>query len=192
MFCIYLRTNSDLCHLQHKLIGFYSRFEKCLQRGMDWVFNWSILRFIFKGLNRSVVWDHARRNVTGELNALWDISHIWNWPQRLMSKWLNSLRSVTELTTHYMAGNIVVNWKPYTHYTVNGNSTTLVTFPITNYQHNFWNSGKTKNIELNHSSSCNSWNRKYWSWPQYPMQNPVWKMLQGFTITHATPGMGSI
>ena len=22
MFCIYLRTNSDLCHLQHKLIGF--------------------------------------------------------------------------------------------------------------------------------------------------------------------------
>ena len=23
--CIYLRTNSDLCHLQHKLIGFYNR-----------------------------------------------------------------------------------------------------------------------------------------------------------------------
>ena len=22
LFCIYLRTNSDLCHLQHKLIGF--------------------------------------------------------------------------------------------------------------------------------------------------------------------------
>ena len=22
MFCIYLRTNSDLCHLQHKLIGY--------------------------------------------------------------------------------------------------------------------------------------------------------------------------
>ena len=30
--------NSDLCHLQHKLIGFYSRDEKCLQRGTDWVF----------------------------------------------------------------------------------------------------------------------------------------------------------
>jgi len=27
MFCIYLRTNSDLCHLQHKLIGFYNRDE---------------------------------------------------------------------------------------------------------------------------------------------------------------------
>jgi hypothetical protein len=27
---IYLKTNSDLCHLQHKLIGFYNRDEKCL------------------------------------------------------------------------------------------------------------------------------------------------------------------
>ena len=35
---IYLRTNSDLCHLQHKLIGFYNRDEKCLQRGTDWGF----------------------------------------------------------------------------------------------------------------------------------------------------------
>jgi hypothetical protein len=34
----YLRTNSELCHLQHKLIGFYNRGGKCLQRGTDWVF----------------------------------------------------------------------------------------------------------------------------------------------------------
>jgi len=34
----YFSTNSDLCHLQHKLIGFYNRDEKCLQRGTDWVF----------------------------------------------------------------------------------------------------------------------------------------------------------
>ena len=34
----YLRTNSDLCHLQHKLIGFYNLVEKCLLRGTDWVF----------------------------------------------------------------------------------------------------------------------------------------------------------
>ena len=39
VFCIYLRTNSDLCHLQHKLIGFYNRDEKCLLRGTDWAFN---------------------------------------------------------------------------------------------------------------------------------------------------------
>jgi len=38
VFCIYLRTNSDLCRLQHKLIGFYDRVEKCLLRGTDWVF----------------------------------------------------------------------------------------------------------------------------------------------------------
>ena len=38
VFCIYLRTNSDLCHLQHKLIGFYNRDEECLQRGTDWGF----------------------------------------------------------------------------------------------------------------------------------------------------------
>ena len=37
-FCIYLRTNSDLCHLQHKLIGLYNRDEKCLQHGTEWVF----------------------------------------------------------------------------------------------------------------------------------------------------------
>ena len=38
VFCIYLRTNSDLCHLQHKVIGFYNRDEKCLLRGTNWVF----------------------------------------------------------------------------------------------------------------------------------------------------------
>jgi hypothetical protein len=52
VFCIYLRTNSDLCHLQHKLIGFYNRDEKCLQRGTDWGFKWSGLRFVCKGLKR--------------------------------------------------------------------------------------------------------------------------------------------
>ena len=49
VFCIYLRTNSDLCHLQHKLIGFYNRDEKCLQRGTDWGFKYSGLRLVFKG-----------------------------------------------------------------------------------------------------------------------------------------------
>jgi len=49
-FCIYLRINSDLCHLRHKLIGFYNRDEKCLQRGTDWAFKYNILCFVFKGL----------------------------------------------------------------------------------------------------------------------------------------------
>jgi len=50
LFCIYLRTISDLFHLHHKLIGFYDGDEKCLQRGMDWVIIQSSLRFVFKGL----------------------------------------------------------------------------------------------------------------------------------------------
>jgi hypothetical protein len=28
-----------LCHLQHKLIGFYNRDEKCLERGTGWALN---------------------------------------------------------------------------------------------------------------------------------------------------------
>jgi len=38
VFCVYVRTNSDLCHLQHKLIGFRNRDEKCLLHSMNWVF----------------------------------------------------------------------------------------------------------------------------------------------------------
>jgi hypothetical protein len=45
------KKNSDLCHLHHKLIGFYNRDEKCLQRSTDWVFKYSGLRFVFKGLS---------------------------------------------------------------------------------------------------------------------------------------------
>ena len=37
-FHIYLWTNSDFCPIQHKLIGFYNRDEKCLLRGTDCVF----------------------------------------------------------------------------------------------------------------------------------------------------------
>ena len=48
-----MRTNSDLCHLQHKLIGFYNRDEKFLLRGTNWVFKYGSLRFVFKGLNET-------------------------------------------------------------------------------------------------------------------------------------------
>ena len=33
VFCIYLRTNSDLCHLQHKLIGFYIGVYSAVRSG---------------------------------------------------------------------------------------------------------------------------------------------------------------
>jgi len=41
VFCVSLTTNSDLCRLQHKLIGFYNRDEKCLLRGTNWVFTYN-------------------------------------------------------------------------------------------------------------------------------------------------------
>ena len=49
-FCMDLRTNSDLGHLHHILIGFYNPDEKCLQRGTDWVYKYSGLRFVFREL----------------------------------------------------------------------------------------------------------------------------------------------
>ena len=52
VFCIYLRTNSDLCHLQHKVIGFYNQDEKCLLQGTNWVFKKNSLHFVLKGLIR--------------------------------------------------------------------------------------------------------------------------------------------
>jgi len=45
---LYLSQNGDLCHLHHKLNGFYNRDEKCLLRGTDWIFKYSSLRFVFK------------------------------------------------------------------------------------------------------------------------------------------------
>jgi len=50
VFYIYLRTNSELCHLQLKLIGFYYQDEKCFQRGRDWVFKESGLFLVFEWL----------------------------------------------------------------------------------------------------------------------------------------------
>ena len=55
MFCIYLRTNSDLCHLQLKLIGFYNRGGKCLQRGTDRFLIQSRLRLVCKSLKLELV-----------------------------------------------------------------------------------------------------------------------------------------
>ena len=52
-FFVYLRTNSDFCPMQLKMIGLYNRDEKCLQRGTDWVFKYSCLRFVGKGLSSS-------------------------------------------------------------------------------------------------------------------------------------------
>jgi hypothetical protein len=51
VFCIYLRTNSDFCHLGDKLTSFYNQVEKRLQHGTNWVCKLSSLHFVFKRLN---------------------------------------------------------------------------------------------------------------------------------------------
>jgi hypothetical protein len=39
MCFVFIREKKgDLCHLQHKMIGFYNRDKKYLLRGTDWVF----------------------------------------------------------------------------------------------------------------------------------------------------------
>jgi hypothetical protein len=46
---LYFSENSDLYHLHHRLIGFYYRYEKCLQRGRDWGFNKAVCASSLKG-----------------------------------------------------------------------------------------------------------------------------------------------
>jgi hypothetical protein len=56
IYVLYLSENKQrLVPLKHKQIGFYNRDEKCLQRGTDWVFKYSGLRFVCKGLKDSVI-----------------------------------------------------------------------------------------------------------------------------------------
>ena len=76
VFCIYLRTNGDFCHLQYKLIGFYNRDEKCLLRGMNWVFKKSSLRFIFKGLIHLLCTGHSTKQ-------LWVLRPMY-WPSHVI------------------------------------------------------------------------------------------------------------
>ena len=55
LFVLYLSGKKQrLYHLQHKLMGFYNRVEKCFLRGTNWVFKSSSLRIVFKGLITSV------------------------------------------------------------------------------------------------------------------------------------------
>ena len=77
VFCIYLRTNGDFCHLQHKLIGFYNHDEKCLQCGTDLDFKYSSLRFFCKGLIYFLYW-------VGLMTALvYKLKHVAIYCQRI-------------------------------------------------------------------------------------------------------------
>jgi hypothetical protein len=47
------------------LTRFYNQDEKCLQRGTNWVFKKSNLRFVFKGLKSKLVQNLTRWNQIG-------------------------------------------------------------------------------------------------------------------------------
>jgi len=83
VFCVYLRTNSDLCHLQLKLVAFYNRDEKCLQRGTDWGFKYSGLRLSFKGLIYNVPSTQGREgglknHIQARIECI-DVSMLLSW-----------------------------------------------------------------------------------------------------------------
>ena len=59
VFCVDLRTNSDYFPIQHKLTGLYNRDEKCLQRGTNWTFKYSSLRFVCKELMSPATLQHT-------------------------------------------------------------------------------------------------------------------------------------
>jgi hypothetical protein len=76
-----------LCHLQHKLIGFYNRDEKCLQRGKDWVFKYSSLHgfynrdekflqrgtnWVFKYSSLRLAFKATRRKITDPARAMYN------------------------------------------------------------------------------------------------------------------------
>ena len=62
---LYLSENKQrLVPLTANLFGFYNRDEKCLQRGTDWVFKWSSLRFVFKSLIIQLVFLRSQFLVT--------------------------------------------------------------------------------------------------------------------------------
>jgi hypothetical protein len=44
-----------------KLIAFYNRDGKCLQRGTDWTFKWSGLCFVFKRLKSKIKFFFIRK-----------------------------------------------------------------------------------------------------------------------------------
>jgi hypothetical protein len=85
VFCICLRTNSDLYHLHQKLVGFYNRVEKCLQRDTAWVFKWSGLRLcllkVKEVLRCNLKWLYLGRHK--------HISKKWLWLQKLR-EWTRS------------------------------------------------------------------------------------------------------
>jgi hypothetical protein len=74
VFCSYLKTNSDFCSIQHKLIGFISEI-KSVNCAVQTVFRESSLRFVFKGLTRKRSWPNLR-HYSGSIWPDWGKPHM--------------------------------------------------------------------------------------------------------------------
>ena len=108
VFCIYLRTNRDLCTVWYILTGFYIRGAKCSLRGTNRVFKWNSLLFSSKGLNKihSLIVNSLWR--TKQLFRFWfthleDGNSVFEWYHILMialfcevtpHRWVISSRSL--------------------------------------------------------------------------------------------------
>jgi len=83
---------------------------KCLQRGTDWVFKQSSLRFVFKRLNKTSLDSFIRlfvRNSALQCEKLW--WHKW-WSRTV--KWGKQLwrfAHVKEIRMHYLEASVVQN-----------------------------------------------------------------------------------
>jgi hypothetical protein len=65
MFCVYVRTNSEFYPTQQSVIGFYNRDGKCLLRGTTWVFKYSGLPFVLKGLIYMISQKRSLSHISG-------------------------------------------------------------------------------------------------------------------------------
>jgi len=87
MFCIYLRTNSDLCHFQPKLIGLNNPDVKCLQRGTDWIFKLIRQLLVFIRLTEEYTSSPAFIKICLEI---WIFKNKSNYNKELNNKQLNN------------------------------------------------------------------------------------------------------
>jgi len=84
---LYLSEKKQRLVSHLKLIGFYKRGEKCLQRGLDWVFKYSGLRFVFKELNKCCMWEY-RMDLFGSEKVQ---------PEGYCAQWISGLKKAANL-----------------------------------------------------------------------------------------------
>ena len=89
VFCIYLKINSHLCHLQYKLFCFYNRGREGLQRGTDWVFKSDIYFAVLKRLTtRSwlLIWQRSKQLRKAVISFFFLIICVWRMVCRIWGK----------------------------------------------------------------------------------------------------------